>query len=144
MALHDIYIVEGFCMFKKKQWICNFMALMLLLTGMCIDEVKADSIFLCPQTAVIIGTETADAVLSDADVEVTEILCARTTGTGSQIAAQITNGRRTVKLSIVFLCVAFFSLLLSNFYTVERIAEFPCLSERAAVLKFIHNTDGKK
>ena len=130
-------------MFKKKQWICNFIVLVLLLTGMCVDEVKADSVFLCPQTAVIIGTE-ATAVLSDVDVEVTEILCARTTGTGSQIAAQITNSRRTVKLSIVFLCVAVFSLLLSNFYAVERIVEISCFSERTAVLSYIHNIDGKK
>lgn len=131
-------------MFKNKQWICNFIALVILLTGMCFDEVKADSILLCPQSAVITGLETVDAVLTDVDVEPTELLCTRDSITGSQIAAFITNGRRTIKLSMVFLCVAVFSLLLSNFYTVERIAAFPRLSMRNAVLKFIHNTDGKK
>lgn len=131
-------------MIKNKQWICSLIALIILLTGMCIDEVKADSVFLCPQVAVVIGEEAVDTVLRDVDVEVTEVLCARTTSTNNQIAAQITNGRRTVKLSIVFLCVAVFSLLLSNFYTVERMVEFPCFSERTAVLNFIHNTDGKK
>ena len=93
---------------------------MLFLTGMCIDEVKADSIFVCPQTAVIIGTETADAVLSEADVEVTEILCARTTGTGSQIAAQITNGRRTVKLHFYVWHFFHFCFLISIQWSVLR------------------------
>ena len=131
-------------MLKNKQWICNFIALIILLTGMCVDEVKADSIFLCPQTAVITSLETVDAVLTDVDVEPTELLCTRNAVTSSQIAAQITNSRRTIKLSMVFLCIAVFSLLLSNFYATERVAEFPRLSTQIAVLNYIHSTDGKK
>lgn len=131
-------------MFKNKQWICNLIALIILLTGMCMDEVKADSIFARPQTAVLVNLETADAVLTGVDVEPTELLCTRNAITSSQIVAQITNGRRTIKLSMIFLCVAVFSLLLSNFYATERIPEFPRLSARTAVLNYIHNTDGKK
>lgn len=131
-------------MFKNKQWICNLIALIILLTGMCVDEVKADSTFSCPQTAVITRLETADAVLTDVDVEPIELLCTRDSITSSQIAAQITNGRRTIKLSMIFLCVVVFSLLLSNFYAAERVPEFPRLSARTAVLNYIHNTDGKK
>ena len=132
-------------MFKNKQWICNLIVLLILLTGMCVDEVKADSVFLCPQTAVVVvGLETADAVISDADIEPAQLLCTRNSVTSSQIAVQITSIRRTIKLSMVFLCVAVFNLLLSNFYTVERIVEFSRLSERTAVLSYIHNMDGKK
>ena len=132
-------------MLKKKQWICNLIALFILLMGMCFDEVKADSVFLCPQAAAIaVGLETADAVISDVDIEPVQLLCARNSVTSSQIAAQITSIRRTIKLSMLLLCAAVFSLLLSNFYTVERIVEFLRLSGRAAVLSYIHNTDGKK
>lgn len=139
-------------MCKNKQWIFNLIALIILLTGMCVDEVKADSVFLCPGTAVITESGTAagvnqgtiDAVISNVSVEPKELLCTRNSITSSQIAAQIVNCRRSIKLSIVFLCVAVFSLLLSNFYTVERVEEFPRLSERTAVLNYIHNTDGKK
>ena len=132
-------------MFKNKQWMYNLIALIILLTGMCVDEVKADSVFLCPKaTAVVVGLETAEAVISDVDIEPTQLLCTRNSITSSQIAAQITSIRRTVKLSMIFLCVAVFSLLLANFYTVERIALFPRLSERTAVICYIHNTDGKK
>ena len=131
-------------MFKNKQWICNLIALIILLTGMCVDEVKADSVFACPQTALLTSLETVDVVLTDVDVEPTELLCTRNSITSSQIAAQITNIRRTIKLSMLFLCVAVFALQLSNFYAVEHVASFPRLSVRTAVLKFIHNTDGKK
>ena len=129
-------------MFKNKQWICNFIALIILLTGMCAGEVRADSFFLCPQsTAFVSDLEMTDAVISDVDIEPTQFLCARNSVTSSQIAAQITSMRRTIKLSMLLLCVEVFSLLLSNFYTVERIVEFPRLSERTAVLSYIHNTD---
>lgn len=131
-------------MFRNKQWICNLIALIILITGMCVDEVKAYSVFLCPQSTVAVGVEVIDTVLTEVDMEPTQLLCTRNSITSSQVAAQITNVRRAVKLSMVFLCVAVFSLLLSNFYTAERIALFPRLSERAAVIYYIHNMDGKK
>lgn len=132
-------------MFKNKQWICNFIALIILLTGMCVDEVKADSVFLCaPMTAVGAGLEMPDAIISDMDIEPIQLLCTRDSIMSSQIATQIINVRRTIKLSMLFLCVAVFSLLLSNFYTAERIVEISNLCVYTAVLKFIHNTDGKK
>ena len=131
-------------MFRNKQWICNFIALVILLTGMCLDEVRADSIFVCPQTTAVAGVKMAEAVLTDVDVEPVQLLCTRNSVTSSQIAAQITSVRRTIKLSMLFLCVAVFSLLLSNFYSVERNASFQYLSERTAVICYIHNTDGKK
>ena len=132
-------------MFKNKQWICNFIALIILLTGMCAGEVRADSFFLCPQsTAFVSDLEMTDAVISDVDIEPIQLLCTRNSISGSQIAAQITGVRRTVKLSMLWVCIAVFSLLLSNFYTAERIVEFLCLNERSAVIHYIHNIDGKK
>lgn len=131
-------------MFRNKQWIFNFIAMLILLTGMCVDEVKADSLFVSPQVTGIVELEVMDEVLSDVGVEPTELLCMRNSITGSQVVAQITNVRRTVKLSMIFLYVAVFLLLLSNFYTAERVKEYPCLSEQTAVLNYIHNTDGKK
>lgn len=131
-------------MLKNKQWICNLIALIILISGMCTIEVKADSVFLYPQTAVVTCLEVADEVISSVDVQVTEILCTRNTASSCQIVAQITNSRKVIKLSMVFLCVAVFSLLLSNFYTTERVVAFPRLGARTVVLNYIHNTDGKK
>lgn len=131
-------------MLQNKQWIFNFIALLILLTGMCVDEVRADSVFLCPQMSYIVADEMPEAVLTEAGAEPKELICTRTEITGSQIADYIANSRRTVKLSMIFLCMTVFSLLLSHFYTVARIVEFPELSIRTAVLRYIQNTDGKK
>lgn len=131
-------------MFKNKQWICNLIALIILLTGMSTCEVKADSVFVCPQAVVITSTEAVDSVLTEVGVEPTELLCTRNSITSSQIAAQITNGRRTIKLSMVFLCVAIFSLLHSNFYATESVVEYLELGALTVVVNYIHNTDGKK
>lgn len=129
-------------MFKNKKWICNFIALVILISGMWIDEVKTDSIFLYSKTKDT-ALETS-AVLSDMDVESIEILCTRSAISSSQIAAQIVNSKKVIKLSMMFLCLAVFALLLSNFYTAERVAELPILCTQAAVLHYIHNADGKK
>ena len=132
-------------MLKNKEWICKFIALFILISGMWVDEVvdivKADSFFLCPKLEV--SAERME-VLSDKDLTNTEILCTRSTISGGQIAAQILNNKRIIKLTMLFLCVAVFALLLSNFYTAERVAEIPILCTQTAVLNYIHNTDGKK
>lgn len=131
-------------MSKNKQWIINLIVLVILLSGMCFDEVRADSVFTYPEASVITYHEAADEVISDVDMQVTEILCTRNTVSSSQIAAQIINSRKETKLSMVFLCVAILSLLLSNFYTTESVVQFPELGTRTVVLNYIHNTDGKK
>jgi len=131
-------------MLRNKQWICNLIALFILISGMCFDEVKADSIFLRPQSAMSTGVEMAGEVLSEVAVETPELLCTRNTISSSQIVAQITNSRRVIKLSTIFLCVVIFALLLSNFYATERVEEFTKFSMRTAVLNYIHNADGKK
>lgn len=131
-------------MFRNKRWICNFIALIILIAGMCVDEVRVDSSFMHPQIGGVTNGETMDAVFTDVDMDSRQLLCTGKTISGSQIVAQIVNVKRTIKLSMVFLCVAVFSLLLSNFYTAEREVEYPRLRVQTAVLEFIHNTDGKK
>ena len=131
-------------MLRNKQWICKFIVLIILLAGMCVDKVNTDSVFVSPQTMVFMDSETVEAVLTEVKTESMELLCVRNSISSSQIATQITSARRTIKLSIVFLCVAVLSLLLSNFYTAERVVDYPRLRVRTAVLHYIHNTDGKK
>lgn len=127
-----------------KQWVYKMIALLILLAGMCVDEVRADSLFVYPQTAGTGGLRIMDEVLVEVGAEPTELLCTCNSITSRQVIAQITNIRKTVKLSMLFLCVAVFLLLLSNFYTAERIVEYPRLSVRTAVLNYIHDIDGKK
>ena len=135
-------------MFKNKQWICNLIALIILLTGVCVDNVNADSYFAYPQmvTFTVAGAEsvTADAVLTEVQVEAAELLCAHNPVISGRIAAIISGAKRTIKLSMVYLCVTVFILLLSNFYTAEQVTEFTHLNESTAVIRYIQDTDGKK
>ncbi len=128
---------------RKKQWICNFIALFALILGVCAFETGADSVFVCQKTALSCK-KSADALLFDTDTQNAESLCTSSVGIGNQIVAQITGGRKTIKPLPIFLGVATASLLLSKFYETERVAEFKELYSRAVVLDFIHNTDGKK
>ena len=129
-------------MTKSKQWLCKLIVFFILLVGMCDKEINADSIFLYPQ--ILMNDQNASEVLSEAEIEPTELLCIRNTVTGNQIIMHLTNSKRTIKLSMIFLCITVYCLLLSNFYKVERIEEFPRLSMQNTVLAYIHNIDGKK
>lgn len=137
-------------MFKNKNWICIFIALFILISGMWFDEVKADSVFLCPKSKdVLLSGELSDTysnqeVLSEMSIEPAQVLCTSSNISSQQIAAQIINSKREIKLSMIFLCVAVFGLLLSNFYAAERVIEYPTLRMWTVVLNYIHNTDGKK
>lgn len=142
-------------MFRNKQWIFNFIALLILLTGMCVDEVRADSVFTCLRRSDIL-TQTSDGLLvAEKDVmpdtvflktatATKSLICTRTEEVGSRITAQIITERKTIRLSVAFLCIAVFSILLSNFYAVEHIAEVSRFGVQTTVLAYIHNTDGKK
>ena len=135
-------------MIKNKKWICIFIAIVILISGMWVDEVKADSIFssskLTELSYELSDNYSGHTVLSDVEIEPTQILCTRNTISSRQIIAQIINNKKVIKLSMIFLCIAVFALLLSNFYMAERMIEYPKLCMRTVVLSYIHNTDGKK
>ena len=135
-------------MIENKKWICIFIAIVILISGMCVDEVNADSMFLSPKLTKL-SYELSDnynshTVLSDVEMESTQILCTRNTINSRQMIARIINNKKVIKLSMIFLCVAIFALLLSHFYTTERMIAYPKLCMQTVVLTYIHNTDGKK
>ena len=137
-------------MIKNKKWICIFIAVVILIAGMWVDEVKADSVFLCPKSNNVVSLNglsdvyNRHMVLSDVEIVPAQILCTRNTINSRQMIARIINSKKVIKLSMFFLCVAIFALLLSHFYTAERVIEYPKLCMRTVVLNYIHNTDGKK
>ena len=146
-------------MCKNKRWICNFIVLFILISGMWVDEVKADSIFLSLKTQMfsvqenfvqeisaddVLKQEMPSAVLSDIAVESTEILCSRNVVSSRQISAHLIYSKRVVKLSMIFLCMVIFAFLLSNFYTTEQVMDDKIQDTQTVVLNYIHNIDGKK
>lgn len=139
-------------MFKKSRpWICKFIVLFLFITGMCFEEVKADSVFAC---TIISSQDKAKsevaqagkkvAVYREKELEVTETIAARSTANTQQIIASISNAKKSLKLSIAIIYVTVLGLLLSNSYVMAYIAQLPERVCRTIVVNYIHNTDGKK
>ena len=138
---------------KSKQWICKFIILFIFITGMCFDEVKADSVFACTITA----SHTKDAVNAESiqsgkkpavymekEFEVTEMIVAKSTVNTQQLIASISNGKRTLKLSVAIVYVTALGLLLSNSYVMSYFSQLPERVCKTTVVNYIHNTDGKK
>ena len=146
-------------MYKNKQWIYSFIVLFILILGMWVDEVKADSSFLCSKTQIVsmqekfiqklsvpkdFQLEMSDAVISDVAIEPTEILCTRNVASSRQISAHLIYSKRVIKLSMIFLYMAIFAFLRSNFYTTAQVMESKIQDIQTVVLNYIHNIDGKK
>lgn len=138
---------------KRKQLICKFIVLFLFITGMCFEEVKADSAFVCAMltndTKNAANTETMQngeklAVYMEKEIEVTETIVARSTTNTQQFMTSISNGKRTLKLSVAIIYVAALWMLLSNSYTRYYITQLPERVCKTIVVNYIHNTDGKK
>lgn len=135
---------------KSKRWICKFIVLFLFITGMCFDEVKADSVFVCTiitESAAKIQTfseKESVSVYRDNDADATEMLVARSTSDTQQLIAPISTGKRTLKLFVALIYITALMLLLSNPYGMAYIAQMPERVCKTIVVNYIHNTDGKK
>ena len=135
---------------KSKQWICKFIVLFIFITGMCFEEIKADSVFVCAIVAEDIVNhkmyteKDSMSIYLDAETEVTETIVARSTVSTQQLIAPMTNGKRTLKLSVALIYVTAWMLLLSNSYAMAYIAQLPERVCKTIVVNYIHNTDGKK
>ena len=135
---------------KSKQWMCKFIVLFIFITGMCFEEIKADPVFVCTiiseQTLSQQDTSEEEQMMLclDESNDVTQILAARSTSSTQQLIAPMTNGKRTVKLSVVLIYVIAFWLLLSNSYARSYVTQLPERVCKTIVVNYIHNTDGKK
>ena len=138
---------------KRKQWICKFIVLFLFITGMCFEEVKADSSFVCTILASqakdaanveSMQTEKEFAVYMEKELEVTEIIAARTTTNTQQIIASISNAKKSLKLSVAIIYVTALGLLLSNSFITSYVTQLLERVCKTIVVNYIHNTDGKK
>ena len=149
-----IFIMEVIAVFKKrKQLICKFIVLFLFITGMCFEDVKADSVFAytkiaeCAKNAA--NTEATEngknvSVYMEKELEVTETIVARSTTNTQQMIASFSTGRKVLKLSIAIIYVTALNLLLSNSYAMAYTTQLPEPACKTIVVNYIHNTDGKK
>ena len=78
------------------------------------------------------------------EIEVTEIIAARTTTNTQQIIASISNAKKSLKLSVAIIYVTALGLLLSNSFIMSYVTQLPERVSKTIVVNYIHNTDGKK
>lgn len=130
---------------KEKRWICKFIVLSILISGMCFENVKADSIFVyttdSSSDSYLCSSE--DTILAQ-EVCTTEMLGVRTASSMQQLANRVTNNKRELRFLLVFMCVVAVLQLFSNFYTTVDILQFSKRQSKTVVLNYIHNMDGKK
>lgn len=135
---------------KSKQWICKFIVLFLCITGMCFENVEADPVFVCTMITedAIAHQNVSDkdkvSVYMEKETDVTETIVARSATNTQQVIASLTNGKRTLKLSVAIIYVTALSLLLSNSYAMAYISWLPERVCKTIVVNYIHNMDGKK
>ena len=138
---------------KRKQWICKFIVLFLFITGMCFEDVKADSGFACTMLASqakdaanveSMQTEKEFAIYMEKELEVTEMIVAKSTTNTQQLIASISSGKRNLRLSVAIIYVTALGLLLSNSYVMSFVSQLPERVSKTIVVNYIHNTDGKK
>lgn len=129
---------------EMRQWICNFIALFVLVLGVCVFDTGEEPVFACSKTELSF-THFSEAAYEEADVsQNTNEICPIGFISGSQIAAQITNGRRVLRPLLHFFFAAVCALQPTGFYKTGRVTEFTGLVGRFVVLDFIHDADGKK
>ena len=130
---------------KSKQWICKFIVLFIFITGMCFEEVKADSVFVCtlnPSIDSYIQSSDADDI--EVEHSTVEVIATRSSSNGRQIVHPMTTGKKGLRLSVALLYVVVLDLLLSNSYATSFVLAIPERMCKTSVVNYIHNTDGKK
>lgn len=129
---------------EMRHWFCNFIALVVLVLGLCAFDTGAETVFACSKTELS-SVPCSKAAYEKVDArQNTDAICPTGFISTSQIAAQITNGRRVLRSLLQLFFAAVCALQLTGFYETGRVTEFTGLVGRFVVLDFIHDADGKK
>ena len=134
---------------KHTRWICLNLILMILLSGMCYESVKADSLLLRLHTGSIESQQTAhhlnDAFFGGPQNEGTEeVFGVRNLDSRLSVVRKtghISGGIRTILLAYLFVVVM---IGLAN--RINRIVRISALSpcNRQTIIHYIHQKDGAK
>lgn len=129
---------------EVRQWICNFIALFVLVLGVCVFDTGAEPVFACTKT-VPSCAHCSETAYAETDArQSTDAICPTGFISTSQIAAQITNGRRVLRSLLQLFFASVCALQLTGFYETGRVTEYTGLVSRFVVIDFIHDADGKK
>ena len=124
--------------------ICIFIALFILISGMCQEIPQADSLFACLDNSSSTSyISSPKGTLSQYELSSKETIGIRSTAFISD-SSRKTDLRMTLRVSLVLFLAEDFLLKLS---IPQRAAETVCVSEThffTAILNYLHRQDGKK
>ncbi len=128
-----------------KHIVSFILALSMLFSGMCFENVKADSSLVYPS----MQEQKADVILHSADISseeacTTEMLGIRGISSIRQYVGRRVQSRKDAKAVLEFSYENSQLHLYSGFYAAAGSIAFPKLCSGAVVLNYIHNKDGKK
>lgn len=131
-------------LFKHKRILCSLLVLIMFLSGMCSENVSADSLFECISENQTVST--IDSLNNDIKIAESctiEMLGIRNISYVRSTAKRSMN-RADLKTSLVCLNTDDFLHLLSDFHITAYAIQLPELRSEAVVLNYIHKKDGKK
>lgn len=129
---------------KSRQMLCWILTVFMLISGMCLDNVEADSLFVCTSAERSVSyLSPLKAKIYDAESCTIEMLGVRTISYIHNMIQRL-GSRTDIKISLISVIAAGISQFFSNFHIAVNTVQLPKLYSHAAVLCYIHNQDGKK
>lgn len=131
-------------MHANRRKICCLVALLMLITGMCFENIKADS---CLGYTFIEGSalvQVQNTTLNAQSTNIPETLVARYMPSMRQVIHPVVHIRRDWKVACILLCeIEGYNLLLKFFSTEVPVYLYDTV-HHAVVVNYIHSMDGKK
>ena len=129
---------------KYKGWVCCLIAIIILFSGMCMEQPNADSLFASVEHHIYSSVlSSSDDSLSFYERSTTELLGVRTSSFLSSYVKTTTS--RTLLRSILLLYTAgIFLFRLSNLQAAVECGETSETLYFAVLLNYIQSKDGKK
>ena len=131
--------------FKKKQILCLILALFTFFTGVCFEQVEADSLFsftLEKEPSSYVGTY--DVKMLKAELCTTKMLGIRDHTYLEKSMNKTADSRKNVGKQLGLYWTNVSSTSFSSFYATVNVVFHPKLHNNFVILTYIHNADGKK
>ena len=129
---------------KYRGWICCLIAIIILFSGMCMEQPNADSLFACVERHAYdtVISSSADA-LSFYELSTTEFQGVRTSSFLSAYVKTSTS-RTFLRLALLLYMAGFFLFRLSNLQAAIEQGDTSETFYFAVLLNYIQSKDGKK
>ena len=129
---------------RNHKWICLFLAIVIMISGICLEKIPADSFFSCSHSNTIAKS---DGILRDVSAYKTETLSQREVLSSLRTAKRETRRNQVRTGFQTGFCVSYAEFLPQNFQS-NQAAELDTRdcegSSSVAILSYIHNQDGEK